>query len=331
MTDDVSVPPRARIEALLQVLPTLHIAVVGDVMLDRYLIGDIERISPEAPVPVVHVREQQDAPGGAANVAANVAAAGARARLVGVTGDDGEGRALRTRLAALGVGAESLHASRSRPTTTKTRVVARGQQVCRVDQEVDHPLDETDAAALEALADRVLDGANALLLEDYDKGALSPHLVARLLDRARRAKLPVIVDPKFRQFFAYSGATVFKPNSRELAAALGASADLAHPEALEAAWRRLGATHLLVTLGAEGMALVSGPGQVRRVRSRARQVFDVSGAGDTVTAWLGLMLAAGATIEEAAEVANAAAGAEVAKPGVATVAPAEVVESLYGS
>jgi D-beta-D-heptose 7-phosphate kinase/D-beta-D-heptose 1-phosphate adenosyltransferase len=329
VTRDVSVPPRERVEALFRVLPTLRVVVVGDVMLDRYLMGDIERISPEAPVPVVHVREQRDAPGGAANVAANVAAAGAMATLVGVVGKDGEGDALRTRLGSLGVSDAALHISAARPTTTKTRVVARGQQVCRIDQEVDGPLDAEDAAAVEAMAHATLAGAHALLLEDYDKGTLAPHFVARLMDRARQARLPVVVDPKFRQFFAYSGATVFKPNSRELAAALGAGVDLAHLQALEAAWRRLGADHLLVTLGADGMAIVSGMGQVRRVRSRARQVFDVSGAGDTVTAWLGLMLAAGATIEEAAELANAAAGAEVAKAGVATVTCVEVVESLY--
>jgi D-beta-D-heptose 7-phosphate kinase/D-beta-D-heptose 1-phosphate adenosyltransferase len=319
---------RDRVQHILAALPPLTVAIVGDVMLDRYLIGDIDRISPEAPVPVIQVREQRDAPGGGANVAANVAAAGATARLVGVAGSDTEGAALRMRLKQLGVSDEWLLQSSTRPTTTKTRVVARGQQVCRIDHEDVAPLRGPDAAALEQLAFSALDGAHALLLEDYDKGTLTSPFVTHLIRAARNKGIPSVVDPKFRQFFAYSGATVFKPNSRELAAALGASVDLAHPEALEAAWRRLGAEHLLVTLGAEGMALVSGPGLVRHVRNRARQVYDVSGAGDTVTAWLGLVLGASGTIEEAAALANAAAGAEVAKPGVATVTPAEVVEAL---
>ena len=151
-----------------------------------------------------------------------------------------------------------------------------------------------------------------------------------MIARARTLGIPVIVDPKYRQFFAYSGATVFKPNVRELAAALGVGVDPAHPDGLEMAWKRLGAEHLLVTMGGDGMMLVSGPGFVRHVRGHPRDVFDVSGAGDTVTAWLGLVLAAGGTIEEAAVIANAAAGVGVTKPGVATVTPAEVVEAVLG-
>lgn len=319
-----------RLRSLVEGLPSRVITVIGDVMLDRYLIGDIDRISPEAPVPVVHVRSERHMPGGAANVAANVAAAGATARLIGVTGNDAEGKVLRTRLEALGVSGSQLLEVTGRPTTTKTRVIARGQQVCRVDQEQDAAIGPAEAAELERMAFAALEGSHALLLEDYDKGTLTSPFITHVIARARSLGIPVVVDPKYRQFFAYSGATVFKPNLRELASALGVGVDPAHPDGLEMAWKRLGAEHLLVTLGGDGMMLVSGPGLVRHVRGHPRDVFDVSGAGDTVTAWLGLVLAAGGTIEEAAVIANAAAGVGVTKPGVATVDPGEVVAAVLG-
>jgi D-beta-D-heptose 7-phosphate kinase/D-beta-D-heptose 1-phosphate adenosyltransferase len=319
-----------RLRSLVEALPSRVVTVIGDVMLDRYLIGDAERISAEAPAIVVRVGEERLAPGGAANVATNVAAAGADARLVGVTGTDADGRALRDQLVKLGVGSDRLLEVQDRPTTTKTRILAPRQQVCRFDREEDRPLSSGDAGQLESLAFAALEGSHALLLEDYDKGTLTSPFITHVIARARSLEIPVIVDPKYRQFFAYSGATVFKPNVRELAVALGVGVDPAHPDGLEMAWRRLGAEHLLVTMGGDGMMLVSGPGLVRRVRGHPRDVFDVSGAGDTVTAWLGLVLAAGGTIEEAAVIANAAAGVGVTKPGVATVSPAEVVEAVLG-
>ena len=298
-------------------------------MLDRYLIGDIERISPEAPVPVVHVTGRRDAPGGAANVAANVSAAGARCHLVGVVGSDAAGDALRGALQASGVADARLHTVAGRPTTTKTRVIARGQQVCRVDEESDGAIDGDALAGVTAHALAALEESDILLLEDYDKGALPPALVTPLIVAARERNVPVVVDPKYRHFFAYSGATVLKPNRRELVAALGAAIDPAAPDAYRAAYRRLGAEHLLVTLGADGMALVSRDETVR-IPAIPRQVYDVSGAGDTVTAWVGLALAAGATIEEAAVVANVAAGIEVGKPGVATISGQELLAAYAG-
>jgi D-beta-D-heptose 7-phosphate kinase/D-beta-D-heptose 1-phosphate adenosyltransferase len=315
---------RARAAEIIARFASLRVAVVGDLMLDRYLIGDIERISPEAPVPVVHVSDRRDAPGGAANVAANVSAAGARCHLVGVVGDDAGGSALREALRASGVSDARVHTVPARPTTTKTRVVARGQQVCRVDEETDRPIDGDHLARITAHALAALEDCDILLLEDYDKGALPPALVTPVIAAARVRKVPVVVDPKYRHFFAYSGATVFKPNQRELVAALGAAIDPAAPDAFRSAYRRLGADHLLVTLGAEGMALV-GRDETVRVPGARRAVYDVSGAGDTVTAWVGLALAAGAAIEEAALLANVAAGIEVGKPGVATVSVEELL------
>ncbi len=315
---------RARAAEIAAQFSALRVAVVGDLMLDRYLIGDIERISPEAPVPVVHVSQRRDAPGGAANVAANVTAAGARCHLIGAVGDDGAGEALRQALREVGVDDARVSSVSGRPTTTKTRVIARGQQVCRVDEETDRAIEGDALAHITAQALAALADSDILLLEDYDKGSLPPALATALIAAARERKIPVVVDPKYRHFFAYSGASVLKPNRRELVAALGAAIDPAQPDAFRAAYRRLGAEHLLVTLGAEGMTLV-GRDETVRVPGTPRQVYDVSGAGDTVTAWVGLALAAGASIEEAAVLANMAAGIEVGKPGVATVSVEELL------
>jgi D-beta-D-heptose 7-phosphate kinase/D-beta-D-heptose 1-phosphate adenosyltransferase len=316
---------RERIADLLSRARGRRIVVVGDVMLDRYLLGDTERLSPEAPVPVVHVRENRLALGGAANVAANVAAIGAEVRLVGVIGDDTHGNTIRAELAQQRLADRGLLAIAGRPTTTKTRVVARTQQIVRIDEEVDTLLEGTDLARLIDLAVSALADADAVLLEDYNKGALAPALIRQVIDTARQRGVPVIVDPKFRQFFDYAGATLFKPNRRELEAALGAATDLEHRDALPGAPARLGVDNLLLTLGADGMVLVTKDGVVTHIPSLAREVFDVSGAGDTVTAWTGAMLAAGASLKEAALLATYAAGIEVSKAGVAIVTPHEVI------
>ena len=315
---------RARAAEIAAMFGGLRVAVVGDLMLDRYLIGDIERISPEAPVPVVLVSSRRDALGGAANVAANVVAAGARCRLVGVIGNDPAGSALREALSAAGIDHSGVLAVPDRPTTTKTRVIARGQQVCRVDEEVDHDLAGDELKQMTRLGLEALDDCDILLLEDYDKGTLAPSMIPTLVDRARSLRIPVVVDPKYRHFYSYAGATVFKPNRRELESALGAPVDRTAPDPYRSAYRRANAEHLLVTLGADGMALV-GSTETVHVAGNSRGVYDVSGAGDTVTAWVGLALAAGATIEEAALMANVAAGIEVGKPGVATVSVEELL------
>jgi rfaE bifunctional protein kinase chain/domain len=316
---------RDRLNQLLDKMRGRRIAVVGDVMLDRYLIGDTERLSPEAPVPVVTVHEHRSALGGAANVAANVAAIGATANLVGVVGDDQDGGALRRDMVAAHLDDRFMLTLAGRPTTSKTRVVARGQQVVRIDEEVDTLLDAVEGERIGARVEEALADADALLLEDYNKGALTPSVIRAALGLARKRGLPTVVDPKFRQFFAYEGATVFKPNRRELEAAMGAAMDLKHRNAIPQALERLKVDNLLLTLGAEGMLLATKDRAVTHIPSIAREVYDVSGAGDTVTAWVGTALAAGATLIEAAHVANYAAGVEVGKSGVATVSPAEVL------
>ncbi len=303
----------------------VRVAVVGDLMLDRYLLGDVERISPEAPVPVICVAEERDTPGGAANVAANVVALGATVQLVGVVGEDPAGGVLQEALAALDIGREGIVTVPGRPTTAKTRIIARGQQVARLDHEVTTPLPRPAAEQVRAAAEAAIASADVLLLEDYDKGVLDEALAAHLLAAAARAGVPTIVDPKDRHFFGYRGATVFKPNRRELEGAFR-HAFAGEEVGLADARVRLGCEHLLVTMGQEGMVLVSAEGPTRHTASVAREVFDVSGAGDTVTAWLGSALAAGASIAEAVWLANLAAGVEVAKRGTATVSPGEVID-----
>jgi len=316
---------RERLQTLIARMAVQRIVVLGDAMLDVYLAGEVERISPEAPVPVVTVRQRRTALGGAANVAANVAAIGAEARLVAVIGTDARGESLQRELAPHRLRDGWLVPVADRPTTSKTRVVARGQQVVRIDEEVEDPISDEAAAELLQALERAMADGDALLVEDYNKGTLTPAVIERALALARRRGVPVVVDPKFRHFFAYRGATVFKPNRRELEQAMGAALDLAHPDALPATLDRLGVDNLLLTLGDEGMVLVTKDQQTSRIPTMAREVYDVSGAGDTVTAWVGTALAAGATMREAAQLATYAAGIEVSKAGVATVSPIELL------
>lgn len=317
---------RDRLVSLLEQARHQHVLIVGDAMLDVYLRGTVDRISPEAPVPVVRVEERRFALGGAANVAQNVAALGAQCDLAAVVGGDSGGATLREHLLQAGIRERSL-VTVERPTTTKTRVMARSQQLVRFDEEVDADLPPDEVAMVLATIERAMPDASAVVFEDYNKGVLIPSIISGTIALARKRNLPIVVDPKFRNFFAYRGATVFKPNRRELESALGASVDLEHSEALPQTFSRLGVEHLLLTLGERGMALVAADGVVHRVPTTAREVYDVVGAGDTVTAYLATMLATGASALEAAIVANYAAGVEVGKLGAATVSAEEVLEA----
>ena len=317
---------RDRLEALLEQTRGRRVAVVGDAMLDVYLRGEVDRISPEAPVPVVRVSERKLALGGAANVANNIVTIGAACELVAAVGDDIAGATLREMLRSAKTETRSL-VKVGRPTTTKTRVVARSQQLVRYDEEDDSDLDASETRLLLSALRTAIDDADALVLEDYNKGVLVHGIIRSAIDWANEKGIPVIVDPKYRNFFAYRGATIFKPNRRELESALGAAVDLEHPEALPSTFERLGVEHLLLTLGEKGMALISADGEVGRIPTTAREVYDVVGAGDTVTAYLASILAAGGTPAEAAIVANFAAGVEVGKLGAATVTRAEVLEA----
>jgi D-glycero-beta-D-manno-heptose-7-phosphate kinase len=317
---------RQRLDALLSAAPRVRVAVIGDAMLDVYLRGDVDRISPEAPVPVVRVRDRHQALGGAANVAQNVAALGAACELVAAIGQDVAGQAVRDMLQALHADPRAL-VPVVRPTTTKTRVLARSQQVVRFDEEDDADITGAEIECLLTAVRQAVADADAVVLEDYNKGVLVPAVIRAAIDGAKARGTPIVVDPKYRNFFQYSGATIFKPNRRELEGALGAAVNLDSVPALHETLRRLNVEHLLLTLGERGMALIEPDGSIHRVPTTARAVYEVVGAGDTVTAYLSVMLAAGATPIEAAMIANFAAGVEVGKLGAATVTGPEVLDA----
>jgi rfaE bifunctional protein kinase chain/domain len=315
---------KERITELMSKARAKRVVVVGDAMLDVYLTGEVERISPEAPVPVVRVRERRHALGGAANVAQNAVAIGCECILVTAIGDDKGGALMRDLIGATGIGTGSLLLVH-RPTTQKTRIVARSQQLLRVDDEEDADITGEEAQRLCVLVAHAVEEADALVLEDYNKGVLAHAVIERAISAASARGIPIVVDPKFNNFFSYRGATVFKPNRRELESAMGATVQLDDAHALPEAVNRLGVQHLLLTLGEHGMVLVSRDGEVGRIPTVAREVYDVVGAGDTVTAYLAAVLAAGGSATEAAVIANVAAGIEVGKLGAATVSADEVL------
>ena len=303
-----------------------RVLVVGDVMLDRYWFGDVSRISPEAPVPVVHVKRTEERPGGAANVARNVSALDGAATLLAVVGDDEAGTSLEKLLAGEKVNA-SLHRDPSLSTTVKLRVIGQQQQLLRIDFER-VPSHEVLAAKLDEFERRV-DQADAVILSDYGKGGLAH--VEKMIVLARRHGKPVLVDPKGHDYSRYRGATLLTPNRSEFREVAGRWSDEAD-FALRAQKLRveLDLEALIVTRSEEGMSLFTAQESYREA-TRAREVFDVSGAGDTVIGVLGLMVAAGADLHDAMRVANHAAGIVVGKLGTAVVHREELAASLSSS
>jgi D-beta-D-heptose 7-phosphate kinase/D-beta-D-heptose 1-phosphate adenosyltransferase len=307
-----------------------RVLVVGDVILDTYIHGEARRLSPEAPVPVVEVGGQEHRPGGAANVAAQVAALGGTARLVGVVGADREAAALREALAGAGVSPSHLAVDPGRPTASKTRVLVQGRQVVRLDRELVAPLPAPVEESLLGRARDLLGEVDACVLSDYAKGVVSARLASGLIRAAARAGRPLVADPKATDVRRYRGATVVKPNRGEAARLTGT--DVASDADARAAGALLvgllGGAAVLLTLGAGGMLLCRPGAEPLAIPAVARVVFDVTGAGDAVAAVLGLALAGGAPVEAAARLANAAAGVAVGKVGTATVSPDELVATL---
>ncbi len=308
----------------------LTVLCAGDVMLDRFVHGDIDRISPEAPVPVLRLRDTREMPGGAGNVASNVASLGGRAILVGLVGEDESGARLLRNLAARPGIENALVSTTRRPTICKTRFIAGRQQVVRTDEESGDALFDDEAAALMAAIDRHLPRCQAVVLSDYGKSSLSPAVIAHAIDAARRAGVPVFVDPKSDDFATYRGATCITPNLKEFAAAARASSRTEAEIAASARplLKRSAARAILVTRSERGMTLVEESGDVTTVPARAREVFDVSGAGDTVIAAMALGFASGRTLAQSMHVANAAAGVVVSKLGTATANIAEIMHEL---
>jgi len=303
---------------------------VGDVMLDRFVYGKVSRISPEAPVPVCLVSEESAMLGGAGNVVRNLAALGAAATFIGIAGDDEPGREVKSLLGELDGVSMTLITDKSRPTTIKERFISGGQQLLRVDREVsDAPAPSIDKKLRKA-AEKAIPDAAALVLSDYDKGALSRETVAALIETARQNNVPVIVDPKGDDYSWYAGAYLITPNTAELGIASRLPAD--GDDAVIAAARQLQEKcrleNILVTRSARGMTLV-GPRDTRHFDAEAREVFDVSGAGDTVVATLAAARAGGVPLDRAVRLANVAAGIVVGKIGTAVVWRGDIAEALH--
>jgi D-beta-D-heptose 7-phosphate kinase / D-beta-D-heptose 1-phosphate adenosyltransferase len=309
----------------------LRILVIGDVMLDRYVYGSIERMSPEAPVPVLRIERERAMAGGAANVARNISALGARAALIGLVGEDAAATALRRALAEDRSIEALLVADPTRPTTVKSRYVAAGQQLLRADEETAQAADADRERALLGAIDRALPEADLLLLSDYAKGTLTDRVLAGAVERAHKAGKRVIADPKHRDFARYRGADLLTPNRVEttLAAGLPCGDDAEAAAAARRIMEQTGIPAVLVTRGDQGMTLARKGAPSLHLPAEAREVFDVSGAGDTVLAALGLGLAAGLSLDDAAGFANLAAGIVVGKAGTAQVYPGDLVAVLH--
>ncbi|MDE3154856.1 MAG: D-glycero-beta-D-manno-heptose-7-phosphate kinase [Acidobacteriota bacterium] len=321
----LSPPHAARLASLLGQLAGTPVLVVGDPMLDRFLIGAVTRISPEAPVPVVAFEHEEHRLGGAANVAHNLAALGGEARLVGLVGADEDARTLRAALEARGIEGAGLIADAARRTTTKIRVVTnRNQQVARIDYESDEEAGGEAGDRLLARADALVQGARAILVSDYLKGTVTARLMARLVELSTRLRIPLLVDPKVPHLGYYRGAALVTPNQQEaeMATHLRIRTDAEARVAARAFRERAGCDAVIVTRGEHGMWL-SGS-EEGALPASAREVADVTGAGDTVIATLALALAAGGSLLEAATLASHAAALVVGKFGPATVTPGEL-------
>jgi rfaE bifunctional protein kinase chain/domain len=323
---------KQRADELLRRASERFIVVYGDVMLDEFVWGDVTRISPEAPVPVVDIRRESVHLGGAANVLANAVALGARASVVGVVGNDRAGEQLRAKLKETGLpdAPDTLIVDESRPTTLKTRIIAHSQTVVRADRERRTPVDvETEARIIEVLKEAIKE-TDAFVVSDYDKGAVTPRVLSEILPLVYKRKVPVLIDPKIRNFDAYHPATLVTPNHHEALRLTNTEehSDEALKRAAHLIRERLGCESVLITRGERGMMLLESYHEPVYVETVAREVYDVTGAGDTVIATLAAALAAGASMLEAAILANHAAGIVVAKVGTATASAEELINSI---
>ncbi|MDT5121091.1 MAG: D-glycero-beta-D-manno-heptose-7-phosphate kinase [Acidobacteriota bacterium] len=319
-----------RADELLRRASERSIVVYGDVMLDEFVWGEVTRISPEAPVPVVDVRRESAHLGGAANVLANVIALGARASVVGVIGSDSAGERLRAELKETGASGDTLIVDESRPTTLKTRIIAHSQLVVRADRERRTPVEtETEERIIKVLKGALTE-ADAFVVSDYDKGAVTVGVLAEILPAAYERGIPVLIDPKIRNFDAYRPATLVTPNHHEALRLTNIEehTDEALKRAAHLLRARLDCESVLITRGERGMMLLESHHEPVYVETVAREVYDVTGAGDTVIATLAVALAARASMLEAAMLANHAAGIVVGKVGTATASAEEVINSI---
>ncbi|HXG94792.1 MAG TPA: D-glycero-beta-D-manno-heptose-7-phosphate kinase [Blastocatellia bacterium] len=321
---------RERAAELIGAFDGKRIIVLGDVMLDEFIWGRVRRISPEAPVPVVEVERQTLALGGAGNVVSNLIALGARAIPLGVVGDDADADRLRRAFKDIQVSDEGLIVDRSRPTTLKTRIIAHNQQVVRADRENRAAINEEIEDQVITEFHRLIETADAMVVSDYNKGLLTKRLLGRALPYARERGVTVCLDPKLRSFAHYQPVTVITPNNQEAAEAAGIPIEdeASLIEAGQKLLAEIDCRAVLVTRGEEGMTLFTDGGDVTHIPTVAREVYDVTGAGDTVVATLALALTTGASLVEAAVLANHAAGVVVGKVGTAAVSRDELLATI---
>jgi D-glycero-beta-D-manno-heptose-7-phosphate kinase len=316
-----------RIQTLVGDFRGKRVAVLGDVMLDRYCWGLVKRVSPEAPVPVVEVQSEQTRFGGAANVANNVLALGGVPYLIGLVGDDHPGTQFLEMMEEAGLDNSGIVRDPSRPTTIKTRVIAQNQHVVRIDNESKTPCTSQIRARLMDAVRKEIKNLDAVIIEDYNKGVLSREVIGEVSALARTHQRIVTVDPKFDNFLEYKGVTVFKPNRRETEEVLGGR--LRSTEEVEAAGKKLlaqlAARNVLITRGEEGMSLFEATGEVTHIPAQAQNVQDVSGAGDTVISTLTIALAAGSTVREACLLASYGGSVVVGYVGIVPVTPAQLI------
>lgn len=320
--------PFSRAKNIVADFHKAKVLVVGDLILDEFIWGNVSRISPEAPVPVVWVDSENFMPGGASNVAYNIRSLGGEVFLAGVVGDDARGEVLQALLRKKGVHCDGVVADKERPTTQKTRVIAHHQQVVRIDREVQRPISDEALNEIVKFVQERLPSMDALIIEDYGKGVIVPKLVREIVKVAKKHKKVITVDPKETHFSYYRGVTTITPNHHEAASAVGFSVkdDASLKRAGEKLLRKLHCESVLITLGENGMALFQEGKPLLKIPTIAQEVFDVSGAGDTVISAYTLARARGASAAEAAYISNCAAGIVVGKVGVAVTSPDELIE-----
>lgn len=298
-----------------------RVLVIGDVMLDRYCWGTVSRISPEAPVPIVRLDRESTSPGGAANVAANVAALGGKASVIGVVGEDEDAVVLRSSIQDIGINDRGVITSRTRRTIVKTRILAHGQQIVRLDREESLSISLAEEEMLFSSLSDGLGRADLVIISDYGKGSLSDNTVTKIIEACKKADKPVLADPKGKHFDKYAGATVLTPNRREAAEAC--KIEESDPHLVDKAGRQLLREYsfgsVLITESENGMTLFAQGGESVHFGTAAQEVFDVTGAGDTVIASLGIALAARIPLVEAVRISNIAAGISVKHIGTAAV------------
>jgi D-glycero-beta-D-manno-heptose-7-phosphate kinase len=317
-------------EFYLDRFTSMKILIIGDLMIDCYLTGKVDRISPEAPVPVLDVTAEEYRLGGASNVVNNIHAMGAEPRVIGLVGDDRYAAEMTRIFAGKGIDTDDLIIAKGRPTTLKTRVVAHSQQMMRIDRENARDIDcELEQRVIDRAA-RVIPEVDAVVIEDYNKGLLTPRVIREVLALCNQHRRIVSVDPKFRNFFEYKGCTVFKPNFNELQKNIGAPIETEQQfqEAAATLMDRLDPRYLVITRGERGLTVFSRNREPISIPTYAREVFDVSGAGDTVISALTLALSVEENIREAAELANHAAGKVCGKLGIHPAHPTEIIKSF---